>query len=366
MANTLYEHFTAQGKPLPSVAERSGDFAKYGLGKAEDYKGTAEQNTALLKAFQGATGGSTTPQGFVGSSSSAKKQFMKQSSNLASIMQQFNLNETPNANTETTAEAPTDAFTIALDKLTKNQDAASKALISGIQAKAQQQKNTETQDFEDLKRGMALLGIEQNLPQEVAIGRYTKIKNDFNAKISRIDAEETKALMDAQLARDEKNLSLLKQKMDYVKQLKREKLEALKDVYDQMNTEGKIADIQAEQIYDKLQTLGSADKETFLHAVADKYNIPVNALITSLATIKEKKAKGTGKSGGAKGVKFTASQVESGMKAKTGEDGYIDPYAWVAARNKWVDTKSGSLSTFNSLFKKYLNPESYNIAGFSS
>lgn len=306
------------------------------------------------------------PNGFVGSSSTAKKQFMKNSGALAGALQKFNLNDTGTTTAGTESETPSDPFTVALDNLSKNQDNASKALIASIQAKSQQQKNTETQDFDELKRGMALLGIEQNLPQEVAMGRYTKIKNDFNAKITQIDGEETKALLDAQNARDEKNLSVLKQKMDYVKQLKRDKIQALKDVYDQMHTESNIADIQSEQIYDTMQSLNTADREAFLHAVAEKYNIPVPALVTALSKQKDAKAKKSGKgTGGTSGTsKFTTTQVESSMKAKTGEDGYIDPQAWVAARNRWLDTKSGSISTFNSLFKKYLNPESYSIAGF--
>ena len=48
-----------------------------------------------------------------------------------------------------------------------------------------------------------------------------------------------------------------------------------------------------------------------------------------------------------------------------GEDGYIDPYAWVAARDMW-QKRGGTLSTFNTNFKRFLNPQSYTIAGFEA
>lgn len=48
MANTLYEYYTAQGKPLPTIQERGQLYGQYGLGDAASYAGTPEQNTALL------------------------------------------------------------------------------------------------------------------------------------------------------------------------------------------------------------------------------------------------------------------------------------------------------------------------------
>lgn len=49
MANTLYEFY---GGKLPSIQERSKVFESYGLGSAKDYKGTADQNIALLGKLQ--------------------------------------------------------------------------------------------------------------------------------------------------------------------------------------------------------------------------------------------------------------------------------------------------------------------------
>lgn len=287
----------------------------------------------------------TAPSGFVSSSGTAKKQFVKNSVDLASAMQRFNLNQPA---TQNQTANPSDDFTTALDKLSQTSDMASKALIASIKAKSQQQKNTETQDFEDLKRGMALLGVEQNLPQEAMVGRYTKIKNDFNAKIASIDSEEVRALIDAEQARSEKNLSLLKQKMDYVKQLKREKLQALSDMYEQMNTENKIADVQAEQIYDTMQTLGASDKEAFISAVADRFGIPVPALVTALAKVKETKAKKTGTTSSKSKKRYTATNIPDSIYESIASD--IATYDDLTREELYAAYPEVSTAYLNTLF----------------
>src|SRR3990167_8851956 len=48
MAKTLYEYYSSKGQALPSVSERAKVFESQGLGTATMYKGTTEQNTALL------------------------------------------------------------------------------------------------------------------------------------------------------------------------------------------------------------------------------------------------------------------------------------------------------------------------------
>lgn len=53
-ATTLFEYYKAHEQPLPSVAERAKLYEQLGLGKEAYYTGTAEQNTKLLAALQGA------------------------------------------------------------------------------------------------------------------------------------------------------------------------------------------------------------------------------------------------------------------------------------------------------------------------
>lgn len=53
-ATTLFEYYQAHGQSLPSVEERSKLYEQLALGQAAYYTGTAEQNTKLLAALQGA------------------------------------------------------------------------------------------------------------------------------------------------------------------------------------------------------------------------------------------------------------------------------------------------------------------------
>ena len=52
-AGTLYDFYTAQGQPLPSVAQRAPLYESLGLGQKAYYTGTAEQNLKLLTKLQG-------------------------------------------------------------------------------------------------------------------------------------------------------------------------------------------------------------------------------------------------------------------------------------------------------------------------
>jgi len=52
MAKTLFEYYRSRGQALPGIKERSKTFEELGLGPADTYKGTAEQNVALLKRLE--------------------------------------------------------------------------------------------------------------------------------------------------------------------------------------------------------------------------------------------------------------------------------------------------------------------------
>lgn len=49
--STLYEYYTGKGQTLPKLATRGQIFQQLGLGSAEGYVGSAEQNTILLQAL---------------------------------------------------------------------------------------------------------------------------------------------------------------------------------------------------------------------------------------------------------------------------------------------------------------------------
>lgn len=46
--STLHDYYAGKGQPLPSLAERAKSYEALGLGSASSYRGTAEQNRALL------------------------------------------------------------------------------------------------------------------------------------------------------------------------------------------------------------------------------------------------------------------------------------------------------------------------------
>lgn len=56
-------------------------------------------------------------------------------------------------------------------------------------------------------------------------------------------------------------------------------------------------------------------------------------------------------------------EFASDLQALKGQDGYIDPYKWMTARDLW-QRLGGSDATFESNFKRYLNPKSYKLAGY--
>lgn len=78
-ASTLWEYYTALGQPLPPIAERAKLYEAYGLGPASAYRGTAEQNTKLLRALQaGAAAGPTATSGTVSAPEPVEKQLAKE------------------------------------------------------------------------------------------------------------------------------------------------------------------------------------------------------------------------------------------------------------------------------------------------
>lgn len=50
-------------------------------------------------------------------------------------------------------------------------------------------------------------------------------------------------------------------------------------------------------------------------------------------------------------------------KGEPNGDNYVDPFEWMAARDLW-QSYGGSDATFESNFKRYLNPASYKLAGY--
>lgn len=278
-------------------------------------------------------------------------------------------NDTPNINSFS------DAYTQQLDKMSTNSDRATQALISTIQAQRSQQGNDLNKSYDSYKRGLQLLGIQHNEEQfspELLAGQQQQAENDRLTKLQGLDQQEAKALTDASTARDNSDFQTLKEKMDYIKQVKQDKVNALKDSLDTVNAQSTIAEKEAANVYDTLQKLSPENQESFLQTVAKQYNIPLGDLTQAVANQKVKLAK----SGSTSSTKqttadkkqlvsnitkiFTNDEKGSDGYSILGDDGYIDPNIYMQAYQKWIDSGNDSKG-FATQFPaaKYINPSSY-------
>ena len=298
------------------------------------------------------------------SSSNSRSQFMRDSNDLGNMLsryypqnQQNNNNNTPTpggssgssnapsspgANNENaTIDNYSDPYTQALDKMKVNQDVATQNLINTIQAKRANRGNEITQSYERYKQGLMLLGVQSENIQsspDIVMGNIQQAENARIAKLQELDQEEATAMLEATMAQDEKDFKLLKDRMDYIKEIKRERINTLKDNFDMLKAEQGIADIQAEQIYDQLNKLSGTQKEQFLQEIANRFNVPVGAIVAGVAKVAKARKTGTGGGGG----KLTAGEKKSGawsqlnsiissnVKTKSGApivdaNGYITP-----------------------------------------
>lgn len=299
MDNTLSGYYTKQGKALPSISERAPLFESNGLGKATDYTGTADQNNALLGKLQ--------PNQLINTSSSSRTNFAKNSANLDMMLSKFGLGGTettnpadPNAKTPTegadkaipTLDSTTDPYISALNKMSATSDKSSQILINNIIATKQRRENSLNKDFENYKGGLQLLGIETNQAQatpDLLMGHIQEAETAHHDKLVELDSELAKALTDADLARSDKDFSTLKEKMSYIKELKKAKVDELKSLNDTLSSTQKNAEIEAHEIFDSYNTLEDTDKEAFILAVSKKYKIPPTALIQALVDEKAKR-----------------------------------------------------------------------------
>lgn len=323
------------------------------------------------------------PSSLIVNSNSAKMQGMKDSRDLSQFLGTGTINTGVANNTE--KPEATDEYTTFLNEMSAGSDLASQRLISEIKASRQNQQNKLDSSYDSYKRGLQLLGIQHNettFSPDLLAGRIQEAENEHQSKIKELRREETKALMDAQQAKLEGNFKILKEKMDYVRQIKKDQQDELKSFYDAINTNSKTGDIAAAEIFDTLQRIDVADQEEFLKLASQKYKIPIETLIRAISDEKKqreldkidiqnkKRIAGGGGSGGNEKitVQTASAQLKQGLKPISqggvlGEDGYMDPNKWVQTRDQWLENKL-PIETFNNLYKRYLNPKSYKLAGF--
>jgi hypothetical protein len=182
-----------------------------------------------------------------------------------------------------------DPMTQLLDNMDRTSNDSSRALIASIRTARQNNANSINQQYDAYKRGLQLLGIQTNMTEatpDILLSHINSAENDHRAKIQNLDAETAKAVMEAENARNDKNLSLFKERMSYVDKLKKEKQDVLKNLYEQITATKGISDTVAGWMYDKMQGLSTQEQEKLIQETAKKYGVPVNSIIGAISQIK--------------------------------------------------------------------------------
>ncbi len=206
-----------------------------------------------------------------------------------------------------------DAYTQQLDKIAATSDKATQNLIATIKASRANQGRDINEQYDRLKSGLFSLGVSTgqiNFTPELVYGKVNAAENTRLAKLQDIDQKEATALIDAQQASEDKDLSLLKEKRTYIDSLKQTRLDLLKKSYDTLSAESGIAKLEATSIYDAMQPLNADQRAKYLQAVSQKYDVPLITLQAALnaeQASRQKKAKST--SGNTSGKNYTATNI---------------------------------------------------------
>lgn len=191
-----------------------------------------------------------------------------------------------------------DPMTKILDGMLGTSNLATQSLIAGIKADKQQQTVKSNEAFDRYKRGMQTLGIQTNQAQatpELFMGGLLDAENKHLEKLQTLDADERKAILDAEMARDDRNAGLFRERMNYVRDIRKEKANTLKELQDsqRQNLSDSItmAETVAPFVYDALEQAETDDeKEQILLAISKKYgNMPLDVLVSQVSKIKAEK-----------------------------------------------------------------------------
>jgi len=250
------------------------------------------------------------PNNIVVTGGNASSQFNTNSNTLDTML--GSLNQLYGAKGKTpTLENTSDVYTQMLDRMSATSDLATKALIGTIQAQRSQQTNQINAQYDNYKRGLQMIGIQSNSAQstpDLLLGHVQQAENEHQAKIQALDVEINKALIDAQTAKDNKDLSVLKEKMDYVKQLKQEQQDYLKNIASQMSAGSSIAESIIAGDYDMFQSLSSSEQSAYIKTLASSFGIPEQLIQGALQSEKERRADRVSK--GSKTTKLTEAEKE--------------------------------------------------------
>lgn len=361
IANSLgYKNYQDAGFSLP----KSGNYDLIQPGETLTHNGPVGTNNAIV------TSGSARR-----ATAQATGELNTMMSNLGNVTNTPPTTQTANQTGTAQQAQAVDPYTQSLDRIAATSDNATKALIASINAERSNQRNAVDKSYGDYEKGLQLLGIQHDTAQsspDLLSGHILAAENAHQQKLQDIDVKINKALMDANEASAKTQSGVVKEKMDYVKELVKERNNSLKDQYDQLKATKGISDLEAESIYGELNKLPSQYKLEFIHQVANKFNIPVSRLTQSLAdfhvkqqtqAIKLAKSMKTGSGGTSKNKLGNASIALDGLKDKT--TGKVPVDDWIKQRDAYQHA-GGSFSTFNSNFKHLLDSAGQRKAGIKS
>ena len=311
-------------------------------------------------------------------SGSIQKQFSTDTMNLADI--QF----------QKTQPAPTqplpsygnysDQYTKSLDALGVTSDATTKALINSIQAQRANRANEINNLAGNYERGLQLLGIQKNEAQstpELLMGRISEAENQRISKIQQLDVEENKAILDAKQAQQENNVRLLKEKMDYIRQIRKDKQDEIKAAADEatqhlekINKEVSLMSGYASNIISQISGLQGDAKMKAIQAIADKFNVSPEAVILAASGYQQGITDEQRKQGYKTGKISTIAAPGGGTESPTvqkidalmykskptfaGEKLFIDP-----------DQEAKVLQDLNMTSKAFVQIQKYLLQGYS-
>ena len=291
------------------------------------------------------------------------------------------------------------------DSYKQGLDASHQALIDSIKAQADQQRVK----MEELnKRTLGLKTVQgyrtgsAEYTPEIDTGILKKEEEEGMARLGEIDANMKIAIAQAVSAKTEKDFELLSKRLDTIDQLQKSKQEAVQTIYknyidnakmisDKLKEADTLARAQEDQAIQKLDVASDAlvteydaikdpaKQKIWVDNVAKKLGLDPALILGSMQ--KKRLAQQNTQSLISKrddtGTKPTEASIDratvssfassfegtdaKGVKLK-GADGYVSPQAWSYARQQW-GLKGGKDSEFISNFKRYLNPESYDMVG---
>lgn len=387
-----------------------------GIKSDNDY---GAQTTAAVKAFQTSNGlvsdgifGPKTLAAYntkfpasnlITTSGSAQSQFTQNSSELSKAEQALGITGVPASSTPNDtssggsgSDAPaadtttTDPVLSGLDSLKTANDNATNSLISTTQSSYDSQVNNLDKEFQSYKGGLQLLGIQSGQSEatpDLLLGHIHQAVLDQMDKVNALKSEEAKTIMDAKTAQANNDFKTLQDKTARLKEIQDEKSKAIQDVNTIVTGQSKTAAIEAHDVYDTLQTLDDDDKEQFIQAVAQKFGLPVNSLVTALtdeqanrsttdlkttntqSIIDKREAPPKPKTESPTAIK--KEQIDQGLNVlqtgklpdgtkignPKGADGFYDPGVYTQAFNEWKGTPKAFVTNYGLVGS--INPLSY-------